>query len=103
MACFTTVEQASSLKTSTYQNSFEIYSPNKTEANKYMNVAFAVSCLSFEPGSETWAFKSLHGVSVAELTATQMSTLQEKNISYFTEYGGKAITQGRKNSKRRMD
>lgn len=96
MACFTIVEQASSLKTSTYQNSFEIYSPNKTEANKYMNVAFAVSCLSFEPGSETWAFKSLHGVSVAELTATQMSTLQEKNISYFTEYGGKAITQGGK-------
>lgn len=96
MACFTTVEQASSLKTSTYQNSFEIYSPGKTEADKYMNVAFAVSCLSYEPGSETWAFKTLYGVSVAELTATQMNVLQEKNISYFTEYGGKSVTQGGK-------
>ena len=96
MACFTATEQASSLKTTTYQNSFEIYSPGKTEADKYMNVAFAVSCLSYEPGSETWAFKTLYGVSAAELTATQMNVLQEKNISYFTEYGGKAITQGGK-------
>ena len=96
MACFTVTEQASSLKTTTYQNSFEIYSPGKTEADKYMNVAFAVSCLSYEPGSETWAFKTLSGVSAAELTAMQMNVLQEKNISYFTEYGGKAITQGGK-------
>lgn len=96
MACFTVTEPVSSLKVTTYQNSFEIYSANKTDADKYINVAFSVSCLAFAPGSETWAFKSLRGVSVSELTETQMNSLQEKNISYFTEYGGKAITQGGK-------
>ena len=96
MACFTVTETASSLDVDTYMNSFEIFSPAKVDADQYINVAFAVACLQYEPGSETWAFKTLNAVSVAELTATQMQALQEANISYFVEYGGKAITQGGK-------
>ena len=96
MACFTVTETESSLAVNTYMNSFEIFSPAKVDADQYINVAFAVACLQYEPGSETWAFKTLNAVSVAELTATQMQALQEANISYFVEYGGKAITQGGK-------
>lgn len=96
MACFTVTDTESSLSVDTYRNSFEIYSPDKIEADKYMNVAFAVSCLQYQPGSETWAFKTLAGVSPAELTATQMQKLKEANISYYTEYGNKYITQGGK-------
>ena len=96
MACFTVTETESSLAVNTYMNSFEIFSPAKVDADQYINVAFSVACLQYEPGSETWAFKTLNAVSVAELTATQMQALQEANISYFVEYGGKAITQGGK-------
>lgn len=96
MACFTVTDTESSLSVDTYQNSFEIYSPDKIEADKYINVAFAVTCLQYQPGSETWSFKTLAAVSPAELTATQMQALQEANISYYTEYGNKYITQGGK-------
>lgn len=96
MACFTVTETASSLDVDTYMNSFEIFSPAKVDADQYINVAFAVACLQYEPGSETWAFKTLNAVSIAELTATKMQALQEANISYYVEYGGKAITQGGK-------
>lgn len=96
MACFTVTETASSLDVDTYMNSFEIFSPAKVDADQYINVAFAVACLQYEPGSETWAFKTINAVSIAELTATQMQALQEANISYYVEYGGKAITQGGK-------
>ena len=96
MACFTVTETASSLDVDTYMNSFEIFSPAKVDADQYINIAFAVACLQYEPGSETWAFKTLNAVSIAELTATQMQALQEANISYYVEYGGKAITQGGK-------
>lgn len=96
MACFTVTGTKSSLSVDTYQNSFEIYSPDKIEADKYINVAFAVTGLQYQPGSETWSFKTLAAVSPAELTATQMQALQEANISYYTEYGNKYITQGGK-------
>lgn len=96
MACFTVTGTESSLSVDTYQNSFEIYSPDKIEADKYINVAFAVTGLQYQPGSETWSFKTLAAVSPAELTATQMQALQEANISYYTEYGNKYITQGGK-------
>lgn len=96
MACFTVTGTESSLSVDTYQNSFEIYSPDKIEADKYINVAFAVTGLQYQPGSETWSFKTLAAVSPAELTATQMQALKEANISYYTEYGNKYITQGGK-------
>lgn len=96
MACFTVTGTKSSLSVDTYQNSFEIYSPDKIEADKYINVAFAVTGLQYQPGSETWSFKTLAAVSPAELTAMQMQALQEANISYYTEYGNKYITQGGK-------
>jgi len=96
MACFTVTGTKSSLSVDTYQNSFEIYSPDKIEADKYINVAFAVTGLQYQPGSETWSFKTLAAVSPAELTVTQMQALQEANISYYTEYGNKYITQGGK-------
>lgn len=96
MACFTVTGTESSLSVDTYQNSFEIYSPDKIEADKYINVAFAVTGLQYQPGSETWSFKTLAAVSPAELTATQMQALQEANISYYTEYGNKYITQSGK-------
>ena len=62
------------------------------EANKYINVAFAVAWLANESGSETAAFKTLSGVYPAELTSTEQQSLKESCLSYFTTIGSKNVT-----------
>jgi hypothetical protein len=62
------------------------------EANKYMNVAFAVAWLANEAGSETAAFKKMYGVTPSELGSTSMKTLETESLNYFTTIGGKNIS-----------
>lgn len=95
MACFSVTTTTSHFTAKNYLKSLEVYTSDKG-ADKYINVAFAAAALIYEPGSETWAFKTLRAVAPSELSATQMQALQENNISYFTTYGGKNITQGGK-------
>ncbi len=61
-------------------------------ANQYMNVAFVAKWLSYEPGSETTAFKTLEGVSPSELSTTDMKALENDNLNYFITVGNKNIT-----------
>lgn len=62
------------------------------EANKYINVAFAVAWLANESGSETAAFKTLNGVYPADLTATEQKSLKDNCVNYFTTVGSKNVT-----------
>lgn len=100
---FTQSGLVSPLKLSTYLRTFAIYgkvgeaaSLETPESNKYAHVAWLARCLEFEPGSETWALKTMSMTEPAELTSTEMTTLQELNVSYFATYAGKNITQGGK-------
>lgn len=99
MFCFTTLSLSSPLEVSTYTRSFGIYGKTSEgevlpEGNKYLNAAWAADCLRYEPGSETWAIKQLSAVKPSNLTATQMKTLNDEHLNYFTTYAGKNITQG---------
>lgn len=60
--------------------------------NLYIHVAWAVKCLNFQAGSETWALKTLVGIQPAKLTSTQMRKLENFNISYYTTCAGRDIT-----------
>lgn len=62
------------------------------EANKYMNVAFAVAWLANVAGSETAAFKQLSSVYPSDLTGTEQESLKTNHISYLTTIGGKNVT-----------
>ncbi|MCC8014386.1 MAG: DUF3383 domain-containing protein [Eubacterium sp.] len=62
------------------------------EANKYLNVAFAVAWLANESGSETAAFKTLSAVYPSELTSTEQKSLKESCLSYFITVGSKNVT-----------
>lgn len=46
----------------------------------------------FDPGSVTFKFRKLAGVTSDALTATQLTNLRNKNAMFFTDYGGVAIT-----------
>lgn len=103
MCCLTILEMESPLDATTYNRTFGIYGGIGTgkedslpESNRYINAAWAAVCLKYEPGSETWALKTLAAIEPAELTATEMETLAEANLSYYTRYAGKNITQGGK-------
>lgn len=65
-------------------------------SNNYLHVAFAVKCLSYEEGSETWSYKSLGGALPATLSTAQINSLVENNLNCFVTVGGKNITLGGK-------
>lgn len=46
----------------------------------------------FDPGSVTFKFRKLAGVTADALTATALTNLRNKNAMFFTDYGGVAIT-----------
>ena len=49
-----------------------------------------------QPGSNTWAYKTLSGVRVSALNATESANLANKNVSTFEEIGGVRATTGGK-------
>jgi hypothetical protein len=49
-------------------------------------------CLPFQPGSETWAFKTLAGVEKDVLTDTQIANLKAKSGNFYVEVGGQNFT-----------
>ena len=82
--------------------SFGIFSPTKwgqaladiPKDNLYAHVAWTARCLNFKPGSETWALKTMVGIEPSVLSSTQMQKLQKLNISYYTTYADRDVTQG---------
>lgn len=66
------------------------------EENDCVNAAYAAKFLSYEPGSEMWAFKSLAGIEAQDLSTNDIAKLENLNISYYTTIGGQAMAQGGK-------
>lgn len=61
-------------------------------ANLYIGVATAAKCLQYEPGSETWAYKTLAGVSASKLSSTEISKLKDSNINWYDTIGKDKLT-----------
>lgn len=61
-------------------------------AHEFANAAWLGSCLAQDPGSITWAFKELDGVTPASLTPTQINTLEGNQCNYYTTVAGLSIT-----------
>ena len=47
----------------------------------------------YEPGTSTWAYKTLNGVTPDTLLASQETALKNKNCNYYMIVGGVSITQ----------
>lgn len=84
---------ASLLKLSNYFRTWGIYS---TDSEKFPEAAWAGRLLPEDPGSETWAFKTLAGIATDNLTTNQINILDGKNINHYTLTAGVSIMrQGR--------
>lgn len=77
------------IKTLAYNNSDVLYIPGD---ENMVAVAQAGLCLSFNPGEETWALKSLRGVRPVTLTDTQRANLVAKNINSYETVAGVNVT-----------
>jgi hypothetical protein len=62
-----------------------IYHP---ETSAFADAAWAGACLPLDPGSETWAYKTLAGVDAVTLTATQRTNALAKKANTYTTIAG---------------
>lgn len=66
-----------------------VYHPDSAA---YADAALAGKCLPFDPGSETWAFKTLAGVSAVDLTDTQRTNALAKYVNVYETLAGVNVT-----------
>lgn len=60
--------------------------------NTHLAVAFLAKSLTYQAGSETWAYKTLSGVEYDEFTASDIAKLKTAGLNYYVLCAGKAIT-----------
>ncbi len=58
----------------------------------FADAAWVGACLPFDPGSETWAEKTLAGVAVTRLTATQRTNALAKYMNVYESVAGRNVT-----------
>lgn len=60
--------------------------------NIYTHVAMMATGLSYEAGSETWAYKTLNGIEPEPYTQTEIAALKAENLNCYVHCAGKNIT-----------
>lgn len=84
----------SALQALGYQRTFGLWSA--TADTEFPECALVGYQLQERPGSDTWAYKTLSGVTVSKLSATESSNIKEKNGSTYEFVGGLNVTIGAK-------
>lgn len=77
------------LKSDNYSRTFFLFSNSQAT---YPEAGWAGLCLPYDPGSETWKFKTIQGSAVDNLTATQSNQIKGKNGNTYESYAGVSIT-----------
>lgn len=77
-----------------YQRTFGVWSA--TADTEFPECAWIGYQLQEQPGSNTWNFKTLSGVTFSVLSSTQSSNIQEKNGSTYERVSGRNATIGAK-------
>ncbi len=76
---------ATTLKTAGYDRTAIMYS---TDHENYPEAAWLGRCLPEDPGSLTWKFKALAGITVDSLTASAVANLKDKNANFYETVAG---------------
>lgn len=87
-----TTDVASQLQDLGYNRTAVLYS-SKADT-EFPEAAWVGGQLPEQPGSNTWAYKTLTGVSTTALSTTESSNLANKFVSTFEEIGGVRATTG---------
>lgn len=75
----------STAKGQLYSHSYIQHSKNIAE---FAALALASTRLAAPPGSDTWAFKALRGITPSEYNATEQGALEAKNGNFYTTVAG---------------
>ena len=81
---------ASYLQDNSIERTFALYHPDA--ADEYPEAAWFGDRLPSDPGSSTWAFKTLSGVEVYSLSETEKTAVLDKSANIYTRVGGVNIT-----------
>ena len=87
-----TTDMASVLKGLAYDRAATMWHPTPTTGADYPDAAWMGEGFPFEPGSSTWAYKTLKGVTPDNVD-TKETALQDKNCNYYSTVGGVNVTQ----------
>ena len=63
-----------------------------SEKDDYAALAWMALCFGYDPGSETWAYKALSGITPGDYTSTQKDQMDENNVNYYVSVAGADIT-----------
>jgi hypothetical protein len=85
-----TTSIARALKDGSYNNTALMYSA--VANSQYPEAAFVGYNLSYQPGENTWKFKTLSGITVDSLTTTQINNIKAKYCNYYTNIRNINIT-----------
>jgi hypothetical protein len=90
VALTTTGTLAARAKTAAYARTAVIYHP-ATDA--FADAAWLGKCLPMDPGSETWAYKTLAGVAAVALTSTYRTNVLNKFANVYETVSGVNVTE----------
>ena len=93
LSAVVTDDVCSTAQDSAYFRSFIVWSENDFD---YAAATLMGEEFPFQPGSRTWEFKTLSGVVVSDLSATEISALEDKNALTYTTVSGRNVTQNSK-------
>lgn len=83
---------ASTLKALSYDRTAVIWHALPAAGADYPDAAWMGEGFPYDPGTSTWAYKTLKGVKPDNISGKE-TTLQKKNCNYYSEVGGVNITQ----------
>ena len=84
---------ASVLKLANRDRSAVVWHATPAGGADYPDAAWMGEGFPYEPGTSTWAYKTLNGVTPDTLLASQETALKNKNCNYYMTVGGVSITQ----------
>ncbi len=84
---------ASVLKGQSYDRSATMWHALPSGGADYSDAAWMGEGFPYNPGSSTWAYKTLRGVTVDKVTPAMETVLKSKNCNYYLTMGGANVTQ----------
>lgn len=84
-----TLDLADQAKTNAYDRTSVHY---HRDPSAFYDIGLLGKCLTFDPGSETWAFKTLAGVGTFAMTATHRANIVARNANSYENVAGLNIS-----------
>jgi hypothetical protein len=81
---------AAVLSAANYERTFIIYNADTLD---FADAAWMGRCFTFDPGNETWKFKTLATITADNLTSSQRSAAIAKNCNLYVTIGGVDMTE----------